>query len=249
MIDRVPVLEKFSEMLYGTGKERVLRIIGTENMGKSRLLREFRLLSNKKEGVCCALVDLRSKYQDYSDIVFQITQQMHFIEYRHFSEVQQQLLSRQNVNIKGLKTLLSTVSINAQEQRSEDYDRQIITSSFCKDLRLAKFEYPAVLLFDTFDIASPKIQDWVIEQLLSALLQIPNIYVVIAGRSLPPPHAIWDDKCASFELLPVSLEDNIAYCNSLGINASIEIIKAFHDAFDGSPGLFSIYAPKLNKEK
>ena len=75
LIDRVSVSKAFTLMLEGNGT-RVLRITGAEKMGKSRLLREFRKLSSKNWDGCCVLIDLRSKFQSYSDIVFQITQQI-----------------------------------------------------------------------------------------------------------------------------------------------------------------------------
>jgi hypothetical protein len=249
LIDRVPLVQQFSDMLESKTNKRMLRIIGLENMGKSRLLREFKLLTDVKSNARCALVDLRSRYQGYSDIIFQVTQQIPTIEYKEFFETQQKLSTSHQIDIKELRLLLSPVTINVQEQKNDDYDRQLLTSAFCKDLRLAKFDFPVVLLFDTFDGASEKIQDWLIEQLVTALLQISNIFVVVAGRSLPEPPNTWRDNCLSFELLPVSLDDTVSYCDKLGIDVSIDIIKAFHDAFDGSPGLFSTYAPKLNKEK
>lgn len=249
LIDRVPAIQRFSDMIEGTSNKRILRIVGIENMGKSRLLREFQLMSDRKWKAHCALVDLRSKYQSYSDIVFQVVQQISSIEYKNFFDTQQRLLEGPKVDMKGLRLLLSSISITMQEHKNDDYDRQLLTSSFCKDLRLAEVGCPIVLLFDTFEGASQKIQDWLTEQLLTSLIQIPNVFVVIAGRSLPEPPSTWRDSCLLFELLPVSLDDSISYCKRLGINADVDIIKAFHDAFEGSPGLFSTYAPKLNKEK
>jgi hypothetical protein len=71
---------------------------------------------------------------------------------------------------------------------------------------------------------------------------------VLAGRALPDLPDTLLDSCETYQLPPVSLDDHISYCSSLGINASREIIEAFHEVFDGTPGLFSEYAPKL-KEK
>jgi hypothetical protein len=75
LLDRIPAIKMFTLMLEGNGM-RVLRITSAEKMGKSRLLREFRKLCYEKWNGCCALIDLRSKFQSYSDIFFQLTQQV-----------------------------------------------------------------------------------------------------------------------------------------------------------------------------
>lgn len=90
LIDRIAAIQKFTEMLEGTNI-RVLSITGAEKMGKSRLLREYRKLFFENWGSHCALVDLRSKFQSYSDVVFQITQQVSSLEFKNFSEVQLQI--------------------------------------------------------------------------------------------------------------------------------------------------------------
>jgi hypothetical protein len=91
LIDRIPAIKIFSDMLDETSNKRILRIIGAEKMGKSRLMREYRKLTLEKWMGNCALIDLRLTFQSYGDIVFQITQQTPNIEYTNFSDAQQQL--------------------------------------------------------------------------------------------------------------------------------------------------------------
>jgi hypothetical protein len=171
LIDRIVAIQKFSEMLEGTSNKRILRIVGSEKMGKSRLLREYRKLVQEKWKGNCALIDLRSKFQSYGDIVFQVTQQISIIEYSNFSDIQQQLSSAPKVEVNKTNLLFSTMSVSIPDQKNdsaEQYARQKITSAFCKDLSLAKLDHPAVLLFDTFDGAGINIQNWLNEQILLA---------------------------------------------------------------------------------
>ena len=133
-----------------------------------------------------------------------------------------------------------------QKKNFDEYHRNIVTSKFCQDLLFSNLANPLVLLFDTFEGASPEIQNWLNEQFIASALQIPKVYLVIAGRSLPELPSNWQDVCESFSLLQVELDDHIAYCKNLGITASEEIIQAFHTAFDGTPGLFAEYASKLD---
>ena len=72
LIDRVIAVQKFSDMLEGTSSKRILRIMGAEKMGKSRLLREYRRQSHERLDADCVLVDLKSSFQSYEDVIFQI---------------------------------------------------------------------------------------------------------------------------------------------------------------------------------
>lgn len=248
LIDRISAIKLFSDMLDNTSNKRILRIIGAEKMGKSRLLREFKKLMKEKWEGDCALVDLRSKLQGYSDIIFQITQQISTIEYSNYIEVQQKFSPTPKVEIKSLNLLLSAISLNISEPKkdtADEYTRQKIVSAICQDLRSVKPGHPIAILFDTFDEASINIQNWLNEQFLSAMLQIPNVYFVFAGRSLLELPSLWQDICETYILEPVTLDDHLLYCTKLDINISREIIAAFHDAFDGTPGLFAEYASKL----
>jgi hypothetical protein len=248
LIDRLAAMAMFSGMLDGTSGNRLLRIIGAEKMGKSRLLREYRKMVQERWGGNCALIDLRSKFQTYSAIVFQVTQQTPNIRYAEFSEAQAQLFSAPKIELSDLNLFFSKLSVSLPDQSSdsaEEYARQRITSAFCEDLRSAQLDSPMVLLFDTFDGAAQNTQDWLSEQVLLPLLQIQNIYVVLAGRELPELPGLLASSSKTHTLPPVSLEDHIAYCTSLGINVSREVIEAFHRVFEGTPGLFSEYASKL----
>ena len=250
LIDRLPAINKFMIMLEGSSNKRILQIKGIEKMGKSRLLREYRKLSEKQKKHC-ALIDLRSQFQSCSDIIFQITQQLPFSSWNNFIETQNQLRSAAKVEIKGIYLLLSAMSINISDQKKEDndnYDRQRITSAFCRDLHSANLTSPLIILFDTFESSPPEIQYWLNEQFLAAVLQVPYIYLVFAGRSLPDLQSNWEDICDLYVLPPATLEDHVTYCNSLGIKTSKEIIEAFYGVFEGVPGLFAEYASKLNKE-
>jgi len=252
LIDRIPAILKFSAMLEGNSGKRILRIIGTAKMGKSRLLREYKRLALEKEKAYCVLVDLKSKFQNYEDILFQVIRQLSWLEFKNYLGIQQQIIDSNKVEVKGLNLLWSAVSINLANTQSDSIDgqnRQRLTSAFCQDLIGIELKKPLIIQFDSFDSANPKIQDWVLEQLIPSLLQISLSYIVIAGRTLPEEKEMWVDYCDSYLLQPVTLQDHITYCNNMGIQTSEDVIKAFHNVFDGIPGLFAEYANKLKKEE
>ena len=74
LIDRKPAVNHFVNMLDGTLHKRVLRITGSEKMGKSRLLREYYYISREQWRAQCTLSDLRSKLQSFDDTLFVTTQ-------------------------------------------------------------------------------------------------------------------------------------------------------------------------------
>lgn len=251
LIDRIQAVQKFNNMLESSSTTRILRIIGEGKMGKSRLLQEFGKLSREKWNAHCAFINLRSKLQGYSKILFEIKVQIPVSDYANFLETQQQILSNPKVEIEKVNLIFSSLSVNMPDQKrnsDDEHIKQQITSSFCKDLHNASLDYPIVLLFDTFDNAGRNVQNWLNEQFFLEIKQIPHVYLVLAGRSLPEPHDALLDVCETYTLPPVTLDDYISYCDHLGINASREIVEAFHNVFNGTPGLFVEYAPKL-KEK
>jgi hypothetical protein len=251
LIDRKPVVQEFLNLLGSSKGKRILRITGAEKMGKSRLLREFRNISQESSNSHCTLVDLKSKFQNYGDVIFQITQQLTVLEFKNVVEVQQEMPSPAKIEMNKLNLLLSRISVNLLNDQNDTIDsqkRQKLTSAFCRDLKDAQITKPILLQFDSFDCASPKIQDWLNEQLISSLVQIPMVYIILAGRTLPDFPTILEGICDSYVLLPVTLEDHISYCEKLGINISEEVIKAFHDAFNGTPGLFAEYTSRLEKK-
>lgn len=250
LIDRVDVVKKFTEMINKANERKMLRVLGAEKMGKSRVIREFRRITSQNENMSYALVDLRSKYQNYCELMFQIVQQITEVEFRNFTEAQRQAILDSKPEIKGLNMLLSSASINLSNHQSdtrEQYHRHRTTVAFCTDLKCANLDRPIVLMFDTFDSASTTIQDWINEQFIPALLKVSNVFVVIAGRVLPDVPSSLEDICESYMLESVSLNDHKLFCTQFGIDISDETLADFHEVFEGTPGLFAEYVTKLKR--
>jgi len=249
LIDRKPAMNHFVNMLDGTSTKRVLRITGPEKMGKSRLLREYSRLSKEHWRAQCALSDLRSKLQGFDDILFNITQHIGSVYFPNYRATQGER-TQPRIEISRLSQLFSLLNINmAENKTSEEQHRRRITSAFMQDLHLMPPNIPVILLFDAYEEASANIQDWINEQLISGLIQLPNVYIVLAGRNLPEVPQTWLDVCFSYELPPVLFEDQKDYCIRVGIDLEDDVIRAFHEAFDGRPGLFAEYTSKFPIKK
>jgi hypothetical protein len=246
LIDRKPAIAMFMSMFDSAPNKRVLRVTGLEKMGKSRVLREYFRIAREQWRAQCTLSDLRSKLQSCDDILFSITEQIGAVYFPNYQAIQNNPVSPK-IDIRGVGQLLSILNVtNVQNKDAEEQYRRRITSAFIKDLRCMPANIPIVLLFDAFEEANIQLQHWINEQLISGLIQLPNVYIVLAGRNLPEAPQTWLDTCQSYDLPPVRFEDQKEYCLLNGISLDDDVIFAFHEAFDGKPGLFAEYTVKFH---
>lgn len=246
LIDRIPTLELFRAMLDGAQHERILRVTGTEKMGKTRLLREYRRIAEQDYHTRCALIDLRSKLQNHDDFLYAISQQIGVAYFPKYHAVHDDLAQQTSIQVSNIRLILSQFTARSEQDEDRvERQRRRLTDAFVQDLQMMPPSLPVVLLFDAFEQANDTIQAWLNEQFLLGVCQLPHVYVVFAGRQLPEPLASWQSTCCSHELPPVGLEDHRRYCIEIGINVSDETLVAFHTAFDGRPGYFVEFASKL----
>jgi hypothetical protein len=249
LLDRhIPVVI-FKKMLEGESQESILRLIGSEKMGKSRILREFYYISKNDYIASCALIDLRSKLQSYSELMYGVIEQLGHENFQRYISLQEQFSDQRAVVVSRLGMLFSNLVIrNEQNMKVEETQRLQLTTAFLLDLESLQSIKPVILLFDAFEQGNETTKLWITEQLLIGLCQLPNVHVVIAGRDLPEPLISYNNKCKTHELLPVELDAHLAYCHELGVNLNEPTIIAFVAAFDGNPGLFVEYTSKFIKE-
>jgi len=249
LIDRQPAINLFRAMLGGKRRERILRLVGDPKMGKTHMLRVYRHTAEEEFGARCALIDLRSKVQDSSDLLHAAVQQLGSSCFESYQTIHDEWARRPHVQIRGLTALLSIVLLRSERTgQTEQLQRQRLTRAFSRDLAAAPATPPIVLLFDAFEQADRSVQAWLDDDLMVGLSRIPHVWVVVAGRTLPAPLATWQDTCCLHQLLPVSLDDHRWYCTNIEADLSDDQIVAFHVAFDGKPGLFvELVTPKFGR--
>lgn len=250
LVDRIEVINIFNSMVDAAQPAHVLRMTGSEKMGKSRLMREFRHIAEDQWHAKCALVDLRSTAQDYNDILFSITEQLGIEYFPNYKSVRENLSTQPRVEVGRVNQLLSALTIYTEHSENiEAQQKRRLTSSLLQDFKAIPSNSRIVLLLDAFEQASISVQSWINEQLVIGLCRLRNIYIVLAGRTLPQPPVNWEDTCHSYDLLAVSLNHHREYCIKLGIKVSDDTLSAFHEAFEGKPGLFVEYASKLSPHR
>ncbi|MEW5873062.1 MAG: hypothetical protein AB1894_27635 [Chloroflexota bacterium] len=248
LMDRGATLDLFRSMLNRQRPERYLRLLGTQKMGKSRMLREFRQIARSELGAYCALIDLRTDSQNQVDHLFFMCQQIGAGRFTCFQSVHQEYVERRAVNVTGVKQLFSSLSIRAEQDKSaEEHIRRRLTNAFLQDASSLAAEGRVVLLFDTFDEADTGLQAWLNEQLLPGLYSLENSWVVFAGRSVPEPLTNCQDICLTHELPPVEERHFMEHCSRQGIPVTQEEIATCHRVFNGAPGFFADMAPNLHR--
>lgn len=237
LIDRVPPISLFRDMLSGAQQLRILRILGEAKMGKSRLIREYRRIVIQEWNGHCALVDhYRSKLQSYDDILHTIVQQLGSQHFPNYQAVYNELVNQAKVDIKGLAALFSTISVNTSG-RNEARQWRKLTMAFLEDLQKTSSIAPIVLLFDAFEKSDEQVQSWLYEHFMTGIYQMPHVWIVVAGQQIPSPLLTWEHTCHTYLLPPVSIDDHRAYCAEIGAELSDDFIEKCHKMFQGKPGL------------
>lgn len=216
-------------------------------MGKSHLLTKvFPTLLQQDYQVPFALVDLSHLLQSIPDILNQVCFQLDEERFTGFYKADQQWSNQPKVDVRGLTAAFSKVDIFAKDNAEGNHDRaRILTIEFTRDLR--KVNMPlVVLLFDSFDRASEKIQNWLTEMLLIPLSRLGYIRVVIAGRLLPEAHGSYRAFCQDFHLQPVrDVKAYFEYCQSTYPTLSERDVSVLAHAFDYIPGFVAETLPKF----
>jgi hypothetical protein len=244
LIDRIEAVGLFRALLDKKKSARIMRLTGTEKMGKSRMLREYRHIAEQEYHAHCALVDLRSKLLSHSDLLHVISQQVGPLPI--YGQTRNELSQKPKLDVRGITQILSTMMIGpASDADTNNHQRDRLTTALMDDFRALPQNAVIVLMFDAFEEAPVETQSWINEHLILGLSRLANAHVVLAGRQLPEPIATWQHLAVAYNLPPVELNNHRDFCSQIGVAADDAIIKALHLAVDGRPGLFSELATQL----
>lgn len=243
-IDREEAIALFQQILAPSSPARILRLSGTEKMGKSHLMRLYRHIAQDDYHALCALVDVRAATLNYSDILHQFSQQLG-IPLPVYQSARDDLSRRLEKNAGSLTQFLNKLSSVTRDDESTRHTRHRLTAAFVQDLRALSPSLTIVLLLDSLDQAGLDIQNWIIDDLLTALCPLEHTRVVLAGRQLPPSSGAWLDLCCSHELQPVAPAHYRHYCDTIGIPLAEDQLELLHCVLDGKPGQLVDMTPKL----
>lgn len=227
--DREHELNLFNQMLAGQTDEHILLVQAPGGRGKSTLLREFLRRCVRRQPVA---IDLKGRTVGLHEIFYEVCDTLGWSRFDHLAEAVSQLA---NVTI-ARNTIIGQatiqVALHADDEGSRSARRAEITRAFFEDLRALK--PPPVLIFDTFEAASPDLSEWFSQTFLPHVQRSPGLVVVVGGREVPAETIAWQ---AHLHHLP-PIEDHTHwqnYCEQAGLVLHVEGIRTICVLFRGHP--------------
>jgi MoxR-like ATPase len=228
--DRREVLRLYDSILRGVDNKRILLLEADGGMGKSALLRDFRRRTNAR----CVAIDLRGNSTGLPEIFDRI---YNTLEWERFHNFTQRISKLGSIDINNNVMIGSNeISIYLQgADEAERSERRIrLMNAFFKDLRAIKHQ--VVLLFDTFDQASPEIREWLQNVFMSYVVRASNLIVVVAGQTVPASTIEWFD--CSHQIQLEGIHDVDAWwdwAQRMGVTETRDWVRAVCQLLHGHP--------------
>ena len=237
-IDRRDTFGLFGDLMQPEPQFRVLRLIGDAKLGKTHFASKvFPHLAKEDYGAECAVVDLRRLAT--SDVLHNLS--AHFGDEELFPayiQAYQSWLERDAPEIRDVRALFSVLTIRSPDgtNNTEEMERHLVTC-LAQDLSAAR-DRLFLFIFDRMD-DSTSTSKWVMDTLLVHVSHVPNVRVIVAGRSVPTPSASYAALCCEHVLQPVKDEEAyISFCRASGLLLSDESIRTAACVCDYVPGSF-----------
>ncbi|MEW5959106.1 MAG: ATP-binding protein [Chloroflexota bacterium] len=231
--DREDELNLFDRLLSGQAEDRILLIKAPGGRGKSTLLRAFVR--------CCAgrphiPLDLKGQTVSLHEIFYEMCDTLGWGQFESFARaagnLAPQVKIERNILVgrPTIQVIQGALAAETPEQRAER--RAALTQAFFDDLR--RLPRPPVLIFDTFEAASPELADWFGQSFLPHAYRSPGLVVVIAGRQVPPETIAWSGY--RHDLPPIAdPRPWLSYCEREGLAMHEEGVKVLCTLFKGHP--------------
>jgi len=204
---------------------RVLRLVGKGKMGKSHLLTKvFPILARQHYQAQCVFLDLRNPVYTPADTL-QIA----------CSQLGSQFCDRYAAACAAWGNASGAPTTNPKGSAER---RFYLTWQFVQEA--GKWNGTLLLLFDSVDGAPKSMQAWLMDLLLVQLASLAHVRVVLAGRSLPEPHASSVICCGTYQLHPITDEQAyIDYCQCLNARLVEQSVRDIAYVCDYIPGVFA----------
>jgi hypothetical protein len=239
-------MEVFRNALDGRGTAHILLIRAEAGLGKSSLLHEFLEMTRPGNR---AFVDLKAGTHSVPRLLGELVAQLGHAKFDAFFARQEQAF---NFEISDNRIIKAEVGIEVNVQPGAlDADqlelrRFGITRDFFADLvRSNTSRTPNVLIFDTFERASPEVQDWLTGQFLTLAREHRWLVAVFAGREIPEPGIGWDDWCIEQSLRPLDPAHIDEWVRRVNLPLSAAEIAILYDTTAGIPLDLSIQLGRL----
>jgi len=235
-VDREREDALFQRMIRGEGQSHVLLIQAPSGMGKSFLLKKW---WDECQGVLCGRVNLKSMSYSAIEILGELCQQLGPHLFDHFYTKCEEFCRMAGVHIERATLFNSPIdaTLGTADSEQRQLRRQILTDAFFADLSHQDVgpSKTVLLLFDTFERASPDVKDWISGLFLTRTYRCRWLVVVIAGQEVPQLDVDWSDLCMRVSLTHLSKDNMREYVRRLQLNLEEAVIEAIYDITDGRP--------------
>jgi hypothetical protein len=227
------------------GNLRILGLVGDGKMGKSHLLTKAFPSIAQRDKIRYATLDLRNRLYGVPETLKMICDLIGLEQFKRYSTAFQSWLNKSKS--RNLKTLFS---FGKNRLDHSYYTDLYLTQQFVDDVQLLS-DRPFLLLFDSVNLASESILQWLVDGFLLQALRLPHVRAVIAGRSLPPVNGSYAVFSASYQLKPVvEVDEYLIFCRQAELTLNESSIPDIACGLDYVPGAFVEFViPKFLKRR
>ncbi len=234
-INRGKELAIIENLLTGELPERVLLIQAGGGMGKSVLVREC--IQRCPEKVPQVVVDFKGGGVSVAEIFSRTCNRLGWDKLPTLSARIAASVHTASVNIADNKMLGRNqidIALGGPDEDTRERQRAALADALFADLRgLGR----TLFVFDAFEHCSDTPVDrWVSKSFLPRVIDVENIYVVIAGRKTPEPGIDWENISHQISLKGITEPKHWhQFAKEIGITKGLEWIDGFCAALEGHP--------------
>jgi hypothetical protein len=245
IVDRQTELARFTELLdSGANPATSILLVNDESgQGKSSLLKVFNDHC-QVGGIPTAHIDLKGGSLTPIDILRTVLTDLRPLTLNRCSSLLNNPHSshsppiqiRDNTGIGTTDTYIQATSSSIEEQKQWwASGAQALLDDFSEISKSAPKRF--VLIFDTYEKASPETKDWISNHLLRMATprRVSCLCIVLAGKETPSPTSEWEHYYQMLDLEPLQLEHWLDYAKLVRADVASEQIELVYRKYKHQP--------------